>query len=793
MKISEIFSKNKIASRPTNEPERFVSTLDNTSIMVPSDDVNAGNGCDCPHDQHEIYNLFDSLNVPVPSKCPECEHPIKEHNSGCCYRIPKYNSVMQTIRKRTQHFGVSLDDDTHCECGNIIAKAVKSNGTTETPDISKILSSLGNLSETPVSSEERRQYHESIHNVIRKICDSGSLPLTGSGGIFQNKTANAVIIQSITDSLPAESGGFMSHLDSHRKQAGISMEEIGIDPSEVGDTYRISQEKTNRDYARAIGLATEVKSSNDNKECGPCTDVLDKLDDYMTRFFVSRGNQKNQEGKSAEQEWKDFIDGHERGERLPPDAHDLLKAAESTRDAWVASDHYPNIKVGTDANNKPIMSAPAHDILDVEFTKPDGTASITVNPGRVLGQFSFRLVRPGIGEKLPPHIVDAYNELTTGSSGLRPVSNRNLQLQDLWKQLLKEKSGTNSYNEGDVTSWFSDDQTLQRTLDYLDKYHPHLADQFYQEDPILERTPDPGKQLGVVPLKGTKNQLGLTINVPGASPLEKEHMHLLKPTGSTRVTINTGSHIISFHKDRLGNVVGGSYMRTPLVATQEQDRSIGVFERPFVRDIDRFILMTGLGPNHDPEGQEEHEITDENRDSLLCRGTRVPVEGVATPFTDDDKRKFVIRARIPKLSGFLSRSSDPINDTVDCTEHASHEFDEDGNIVSVTTRSSKTEGMTVKEYKEEVGRALKNAYPRLFEIDPEHAYKQAGADLARWQSGEIDINRIPIAGGGVTGLPGDNPEDRGPGKKDRGGPKPRTRKSSVNTRQTFNSQYRMEL
>ena len=793
MKISEIFSKNKIASRPTNEPERFDSTLDNTSIMVPSDDVNAGNACDCPHDQHEIYNLFDSLSMPVPSKCPQCDHPLDEHNSRCCYRIPKYNSVMQTIRKRTQHFGVSLDDDTHCECGNIIAKAVESNGTTETTDISKILSSLGNLSGTPVSSEERRQYHESIHNVIGKILDSGSLPLTGSGGIFQNKTANAEIIQSIMDSLPAESGGFISHLDSHRKQAGISMEEIGIDPSEVGDTYRISQEKTNRDYAREIALATEVKSSNDNKECGPCTDVLDKLDDYMKRFFVSRGNRKNQEGKSAEQEWKDFIDGHERGERLPPDAHDLLKAAESTRDAWVASDHYPSIQEGTDANNEPIMSAPAHDIIDVGFTKPDGTASITVNPGRILGRFSFRLVRPGIGERLPKHIVDAYNKLTTGSSGFRPVSNRNSQLQDLWRQLLKEKSKAGSYNEGDVTSLFSDDETtLQKTLDYLYKYHPHLADQFYQEDPILERAPDPGKQLGVVPLKGT-NQLGLTINVPWATPLEKEQMHLLKPTGSTRVTINTGSHTISFHKDPLGNVVGGSYMRTPLVATQEEDRSIGVFERPFVRARDRFILMTGLGPDYDPEGQKKHEITDENRDSLLCRGTLVPVDGVATPFIDNDNRKFVIRARIPKLSGFLSPSSDPINDTVDCTEHASHEFDEDGKIVSVTTRSPKTEGLTIKRYRGLVGLALKRAYPSLFEIDPEHAFKQAGADLARWQSGKIDINRRPIAGGGVAGLPGDNLEDRGPGKKDKGGPRPRTRKSSVNTRQTFNSQYRMEL
>jgi len=790
MKISEIFSKNKIASRPTNEPERFDFTLDNTSIMVPSDDVNAGNECDCKHGEEELKNLFDDLNMPIPTKCPECDHKLNEHRSGRCQNfIPTFNPVMQTIRKRTQHFGVSLVDDTHCECGNIIAEAVRSNGTTGTPDVSYILSSLGNLSERPISSEVRRQYHESIHNVIGKILDSGSLPLTGSGGVFQNKTANAEIIQRISDSLPAESGGFISHLDSHRKQAGISMEEIGIDPSEVGDTYRISQEKTNRDYAREIGLATEVKSSNDNKECGPCKDVLNKLDDYMKRFFVSRGDRKNQEGKYAEQEWKDFIDGHERGERLPPDAHDLLKAAESTRDAWVASDHYPSTQVGIGPNGEPIMSSPAHDILDVSFTKPDGTASITVNPGRMLGSFSVRLVKPGIGERLPKHIVDAYNELTTGSSRFEPVSNRNSQLQDLWRQLLKEKSGPDSYSERDVTSLFSD-KTLQKTLDYLDKFHPHLAGQFYQEDPILERTPDPGKQLGVVPLKGT-NQLGLTINDPSAFPLEEEQMHLLKPTGSTRVTINTGSHIIAFHKDKIGNVIGGIYTRTPLVATQQEDRSTGVFERPFVRDIDRFILMTGLG--FDPEGQEKREITDENRDSLSCRGTLVPVDGVATPFTDNDNRKFVIRARIPKLSGFFSPSNDPIRDTVDCTEHASHEFDEDGNIVSVTTRSPQTEDFTIKRYKGRVGLALKTAYPRLFEIGLKHALNQAGADLARWQRGEIDIDRRPIAGGGVAGLPGDDPRDRGPGKKDRGGPRPRTRKSSVNTRQTFNSQYRMEL
>jgi len=789
MKVSEIFSKNKIASRPTNEPERFFSTDEISGVVdLPSDDVNAGKGCDCEHGKEEIESLFDSLNMPIPTKCPECDHKLTEHGfGGCRDYTPNYNRVYVTERKRTERPDIALDDDTHCECGNIIAEAVRSNGTTGTPDVSTILSSLGNLSETPISSEVRRQYHESIHNVICNILSSGSLPLTGSGGVFHNRTANAEVIQRISDSLPAESGGFASHLDAHRKQAGISMEEIGIDPSQVGDAYSSSQAISDRNYARAIDMSTQVKPLNDSKECGPCKDVLDKLDDYMERFFVSRGDRKNQEGKYAEQEWKDFIDGHERGERLPLDAHDLLKAAESTRDAWVASDHYPSIQEGIDANGKPIMSAPAHDILDIGFTKPDGTMTVTVNRDKVLGKFSVRLVSPGVGEKHPKRIWEKYKELTTGSLSFEPVSNRNLQLQGLWRGLLKEKSGADSYSEGDVRSLFSD-ETLQKTLDYLDKFHPHLTDQFYREDPILEHAPDPGKQYGTVRLKG-KNQLGININDPGALPLKEEQMHLLSPTGSTRVTINTGSHIIGFHKDKFGNVVGGTYTKTPLVATQQEDRSAGVFESAFVRPVDRFILMTGLG--RDPEGQKEHEITDENRDSLSCRGTLVPVDGVSTPFTDKDKRKFVIRARIPSLSGFFSPSNDPIRDTVDCTEHVSHKFDEDGNIVSVTTRSPIN--ISIKKYKGLVGLALKTAYPELFAKDPKHAFKQAGADLARWERGEIDINRRPIAEGGVAGLPGDDPRDRGPGNKDKGGPKKRTRKSSVNTRQTFNSQYRMEL
>ena len=786
MKISEIFSQNKIASRPTNEPTRFDSTVVPTVTTVPSDDAKAGMGCNCTHNQDEIVSLFDSLNIPVPSKCPECDHDLGTHNSsGCNHIIPRFNSVVQLERKRTQHYGISLDDDTHCECGNIIAEAVKRDGTTITPDIDRILSSLGNLSETPVSSEKRRQYHESIHNVIGEILNSGSLPLTGSGGVFQNKAANAGIIRSIEGSLPAESGVFASHLDSHRKQAGISLEEIGIDPSEVGDTYRRSQERTDRDYTTVIGLSTKVKSSNDNKECGPCKDVLDKLDNYMTRFFVSRNRQPKKEGEesiSAEQEWDNFIDGHKLGERLPPDAHDLLKAAESTRDAWVASGHYPNIQEeGTE------MSAPAHDIIDVEFNNPDGSASVTVNPGKVLGSFSVGLVEQVPGERHPEHIVDAYYELTTGSSRFESISDRSLQLQGVWKELLGLKNlKADSYDERDITGNFAG-ETLSTTLKYLKKYHPHLTNQFYQEAPILERAPDPGKQLGTVPIKGT-NQLGLTINNPWANPITEEQKLLLKPGGSTRVTINTGSHTISFHKDKDGNVVGGSYTKTPLTATQQMRSSTG---EPFIRDVDRFILMTGL--DFDPEGQKKIEITDKNRDKLSCRGTLVPVDGVATPHTGNDKRSFVMRARIPSLSGFFSPSSDPINDTVDCTKHVSHEFDKDGKIVSVTIRSKKPIISTIRKYQEFVKFALSKAYPELYAENPKYALNQAGADLARWKRGEIDIDRRPIQENGVTPLPGDNSSDRGPGKKDKGGPKPRTRKSNVNTRQTFNSKYRMEL
>ena len=776
MKISEIF-KNKSASRETNEPEQV-----EYSGRVGFEPTGVKGSCNCKHTREEIQDSLEGLlpgfSVSDTTKCPECDHFLSDHSSSPNGVNPgECTPDVMTIQRKdsfTISPGAVLKHDGDCACGPIIAAAAKRDGVTGDPDIQTIIGAQGKLESTPVNSEARRDYHHAVASVIDRMMSGGAMPTERINNdqhtIFGSRARALEVGSQIEGTLPSGEDLTM-HFDRHRKQGGMSLESVGIDTSELGGTYLRSQQRANEDWSRAVARSTDLNYggdtllSNSPNKCGVCESVQDKLDDYFKRLVNSQetiaGNQRRplREGtQTAYEMWDGFTNGYDGGSRLGSDANDYLKAAEKTMDAWEASGH---------------RSEATH--RERPQTEGElGGASITADTTKPFNFFPVEFTKPLRGERWPQFLLDARDTQLGRGDTTRSVSPRNKQLQSVWNDVLK-RSGYRGTSEIENAYGIKSPQShldivnsdmFNETLSHLKKNFPELHAAFFKETPVMIKALGPDG-----------NTLTYTEGERKGQPVMKPD-----PSGRVRATINTGTHLLDFvsgSRDAVG--IGepsryASVTRRPLPIEQVKGGTYAG-NKPYIRPEDLYIIHRGLGI--DLTEPITTKINDDNRGSIRCSGRPVDIGG----------GKIVYEARKPELLG----------GTTECTDHISHEFDSDGNVTSVTRVPdlSKVKAISTKEkYRAIVNQALSNIFPRLFDEDPRAALNQAGRDHKRFLQGKINLDGSPVGKrskgsepsveepGGL--LPGDTGEV-GPGKKDKGGPKKRTRKASVEARPKFNS------
>lgn len=706
MKLSDIFKQQKLASGETEIADQFqVSGLNFD-----------GTKCECDMSQQDVADMSDTLNKIIPDsepRCLYCKHPAEDHAHSGCGHGSKINEPSRTPLATTY-----LPHDGELKSARTLAKAINESGRAdENDDHRTILSSMGNLESTHPAGETRRLFHKAVFNTINRLMTSGRLPADDASdaptGLFHERSHNAELLQKMAKH---HGGSIMNMYDAYRKYSGTSLEEIGINPANVGESYRNSQQSANQSAGEILQGATSLKRTLTADTCEPCTRHAETLGRIFDAYLQGQERQFSNGGKRvpdgrggmrpsthadgathALTQWHQLEQGHMNGEQLPADAHDYLLRAQSELNDWRDSGHLYG-----DAHDRPTTA--------------------------YYSKFPVQLEQPelGSGERRSSWFDGLYKQVVDGARTLKKSGprRRDTTLDSIWKHLTQSNAEAKD-------GWFTDPSNLasiDAIADHLkNNGAAHIADRLIKREPVLDPTDQcvPWCPECKAEASGRKSQ----------SPGKAGHEKMLADQGRQKVSIDTGRTIISFITGRrtsedqpytFTNVVRETPKETARIQTYGE-------AEPYYTDLDRYILKRGSGV--DLDALTSKRVTGSK--TLSCKGKRV----------QQDDGSYINKAIVPSLVPAASGSLPAIEEH-ECTEHDGHMFDTDGNITHVRMKNSRDLRPEHKPaMKRLIEQALESIDPDAYATNRERLVLNLGAAMARHHRGETDIHGNYVGGG----------------------------------------------
>ena len=771
MKLSDIFKQPKVASGETAFPEQF-----RTSEPVKVVDRDACN-CDASREQIDAMNgVADFYGIDGLSNCTWCGHSAEEHGRACTH-----GSLTQQPTRIPLETAY-LPHDEQCGCADVIAKKINELGPEcHDDDTRTIVASRGTLKSTGETSEARRSFHHALVNTIMKLGSSPSMP--GDSGNpssetnpFLHRSAGLSMLEQMAEQ---HGGDIMTMLDVHRKSAGITLPELGIHPSRVGENYSTSQQQANQSALQTLSDNTKVVNNVEEEpqaHCATCISHEKEMQRLWDGYYdsVSRITGGDPDKMfEALKEWSDAEEGHRFGYRPPSNAHNFIQRAVAQLDEWRGSGH---------------MYGEAHE--DPEQSKIAGLRTV------------LEAAEPGSGNG---ESQDWHNEYNKRVYGMRDGSIIQLRgesfvdtlqhdaIAQAWSHVASQFNIPDRKYDVHTGEYEPIDIDLSKLYDYQDQLRAsgrgYVADRMIKREKIKPLSGTILCKRGNSGLRGKKRN---ALESPRATVSDKssEGWHVAgswdNPAATERalkglrdkartdptvednyrlidlskidpgeiVTIDTGKELIKFHQRTRLNAKGepipqAHFMRVPYpenYATRDNStRTLSLQDKPIVLNRrDAYILKRGA--KFDIDKMVRTPISKSQRDSVTCHGELVPEQSPDGEPTSVVSRAFTTPL-VPQGDSFSPLTKH------ECIEHDGHEFDSEGNITAVLSRISRLlkpedRPMIQAKYDE----ALKNINPLKYRDDRAGLIREMGAAAARYNEGmgDIDINGNYIGTGGMV-------------------------------------------
>jgi hypothetical protein len=614
--------------------------------------------------------------------CGGCSHSAAEHSAehGGCTN-GSIGDLWGTRPSRLASTYLPHDD----EVGSIgmLAEALESAGLTDShPDHRAIVSAIGNLAATGGKSEARRRVHAAMHDTIMRLGSTGVMPKDVTSDTPEGIPHRRLDNANIIKSMAdAHHGGDINTMvDSFRKWAGYGPEVYGLTDDDIGETYKQTQNVANEAAAAAVQQNTFTRRNPE-----------------LTADECESCTRSAQTIQDALGEYFTSMSAVPDGEKKAYDGWDsLISTIESGGEMPKDSHKYLLMAEGVikDWRDSGHLTGEAHKI--------PGSGYFSKIPAR-LAKRAF-----GSGNVWPAHLDALYHRVVYGRGAGRVTIQRKKDktLQDLWSYLTDGGEASDG--------WLSSPENMKKFSDLENHLRStgssHIADKLINRSPISIR-----------------NENGE-----------------MEETGRNRITLNTGSQLISFIAGRDDEksrwVTNGTIMRKPL-----PDQTVDVVPYaetpPVYSDLEDYIFQRGLGVNI--KKLKKQKVSDEMRSRLPCSGKMVRDEEADTidPFTGERTEAYTAKALLPSLiPEGTGKGKHKRLEQRECNIHADHEHNPStGEIISVSTPAHEFKAEDKAAGARLFEKALKAINPVRYQQDRERFLTRLGADHKRFIKGEIDL------------------------------------------------------
>ena len=578
-------------------------------------------------------------------------------------------------------------DHTNCNCGPKLIEAADKDGISD-PDIETLRKMVGRMD--GASEDAKITYNSSIARVLHKIITRGE-PDSSSDSMYDSSSRNLEILNGLSwnNRHPDENFALMHHFNEHMLSGDLSPAHFGILPGELGQTYIDSTNDSASLLRRVVN--TFNRNPSDQRNCAACSQHVDEINLARERYIAQRGDQAQDAGESrsvaemmASNELSDAMDDFRRGKRR--NAKDGTRALVLKQQGLLDS-----FKTHLEREHGPIAAGK----ITYETTDPSNFIPVTLakeNPG-LAGDPRFFRVRELLQRgKLP------------GASRVFTPDRR--KLSDAWQGVISrmgvghaerfsQSLNTTPQELAAIPGANETESSMGNNIDRLIQY-------------VKEKAPElHGKLIETVPRYSKNDQGGLYYS-------------------GDRYRIHAGSYVIDYipgekkinSRGTVTQTRAGKFSISPADRRVVSDRS-PLEQMPRVTDKDLF-LFANAGYNL-RELRTQRVKNDTDRAMLPCTSTQ------------DSEGNFVAVNR-----SFTDGDATP------CTEHAHHEFNDDGDITEVSRVTKPEEHFKNAEHFREAWQGmLAKVFPSL---SPHAAVRELGSQYKRLkEKHESEGLREPVA------------------------------------------------